>query len=42
MRHCDGIESEELYFVHRSIYEYFVAETIYSSIENAIIPKESI
>ena len=37
VRHCEGIETEELYFVHRSIYEYFVAETIYSSIENAMI-----
>lgn len=33
VKHCEGIETEELYFVHRSIYEYFVAETIYSSIE---------
>lgn len=37
VRHCEGMETEELYFVHRSIYEYFVAETIYSSIENAMI-----
>lgn len=35
-RHCEGIETEELYFVHRTIYEYFVVETIYSSIENAM------
>lgn len=35
-RHCDGIETKHLYFVHRSIYEYFVAETIYSSVEEAI------
>ncbi|MBD5497439.1 MAG: hypothetical protein HDR11_06700 [Lachnospiraceae bacterium] len=34
VRHCEGLEAEELYFVHRSIYEYFVAETIYSSISN--------
>lgn len=31
------METEELYFVHRSIYEYFVVETIYSSIEKAMI-----
>lgn len=37
VRHCEGVETEELYFVHRSIYEYFVAETIYSSIESAMI-----
>lgn len=36
VRHCEGVESEELCFVHRSIYEYFVAETIFSSIENAL------
>lgn len=33
IRHCEGIESDKLSFVHRSIYEYFVAETIYRSIE---------
>lgn len=37
VKHCEGIDTEELYFVHRTIYEYFVAETIYSSIENAMI-----
>lgn len=36
LKHCEGVETEELYFVHRSIYEYFVAETIYSSIKNAM------
>ncbi|WP_375146920.1 pentapeptide repeat-containing protein [Bacteroides acidifaciens] len=37
VKHCEGIETEELSFVHRSIYEYFVAETIYSSIKDAMI-----
>ena len=36
VKHCDGIDTEELCFVHRSIYEYFVVETIYSSIESAM------
>ncbi|GFI49747.1 secreted effector protein PipB2 [Lachnospiraceae bacterium] len=36
LKHCEGEKGEELYFVHRSIYEYFVVETIYSSIENSI------
>ena len=36
VKHCEGLEAEELYFVHRSIYEYFVAETIYSSIPNTM------
>lgn len=37
IKHCEGIETDNIYFVHRSIYEYFVAETIYSSIESAMI-----
>lgn len=37
IKHCEGVETEELYFVHRTIYEYFVAETIYSSIESSMI-----
>lgn len=37
VKHCSGIEKQKLYFVHRSIYEYFVSETIYNSIEKAIV-----
>lgn len=37
LKHCEGTKGKELYFVHRSIYEYFVAETIYKAIENAMI-----
>lgn len=37
VKHCEGAESEELYFVHRTIYEYFVTDTIYSLIENAVL-----
>lgn len=36
VKHCEGIEMEQLYFVHRSIYEYFVAETIYDSMSKAV------
>lgn len=36
VKHCEGIETEQLYFVHRSIYEYFVAETIFSSINESV------
>ena len=32
IKHCEGIESERLSFVHRSIYEYFVAEYIFEQI----------
>lgn len=36
LKHCEGEKGEELYFVHRSIYEYFVVETIYNAIENSM------
>lgn len=36
LKHCEGKESKQIYFVHRSIYEYFVAETIFSSIEKSM------
>ena len=32
--YVQGLQTEEIYFAHRSIYEYFVIETIYSSIED--------
>ena len=36
--HCyDGVDAEKLSFVHRSIYEYFVAETIFSEIREAVV-----
>lgn len=37
VQYCDGIETNRLYFVHRTIYEYFVAETIFSSIKYAML-----
>lgn len=40
VKHCEGIETEELYFIHRSIYEYFVAETIYNSISKSVNESE--
>lgn len=42
VKHCEGLETEELYFAHRTIYEYFVAEYIYVSITNVIIPSCSV
>ena len=43
IKHCEGLETEKIYFVHRSIYEYFVTGAIYSSIENSMkkLTKES-
>lgn len=32
IRHCEGVGTDELQFVHRSIYEYFVAVYFYESI----------
>lgn len=36
LKHCEGKESKQIYFVHRSIYEYFVVETIFSSVEDSM------
>lgn len=35
IKHCDGLQTYLISFVHRSIYEYFVVETIFSSIEKS-------
>lgn len=40
VKHCEGIETEHLCFVHRSIYEYFVAEYIFTSMQKSISNKE--
>lgn len=37
VKHCEGVEAEELYFIHRTIYEYFVSDSIYSSIRESLI-----
>lgn len=42
VKHCEGLETETLYFVHRTIYEYFVAETIYSSMRKINISIENL
>lgn len=36
VKYCEGIGFDELYFIHRSIYEYFVAEYIFTSIHSEI------
>ena len=36
LRHCEGIGADELCFVHRTIYEYFVIEYIFHSMCEAI------
>lgn len=35
IKHCEGIGTDELQFVHRSIYEYFVVVYFYESIHNS-------
>ena len=43
LKHCEGKDSNELLFVHRSIFEYFVVEYIYSSICEVIdLSKEDV
>lgn len=37
LSYCEQLESKKLKFVHNSIYEYFVAETIYSSIKKPLL-----
>lgn len=37
VKHCNGMDTDQLYFVHRTIYEYFVADTIYNAIRKSII-----
>lgn len=32
IKHCEGVEKDELHFIHRSIYEYFVAVYFFESI----------
>lgn len=41
VKYCEGLETEEIRFVHRSIYEYFVALTIYDVIRGYLeLPNE--
>ncbi len=42
LKHCEGKEGKQLYFSHRSIYEYFVVEYIFSLIYKAIDSKEDV
>lgn len=37
IKYCEKIGDEAVCFAHRSIYEYFVAETIYNSIEDDLL-----
>ncbi|MDE7330924.1 MAG: pentapeptide repeat-containing protein [Lachnospiraceae bacterium] len=32
IKHCEGVGTDELHFIHRSIYEYFVAVFIFESV----------
>ncbi len=39
-KHCEGIGTEELQFVHRSIYEYFVVVYFFESLQNQTTKEE--
>jgi len=41
MNHCGGVGTGELYFVHRSIYEYFVAVYFLESISKLTLKEEA-
>ena len=41
IRHCEGVKTNELHFIHRSIYEYFVAVYFFESVY-ALQSKEEI
>lgn len=42
VKYCEGIDTEEIRFVHRSIYEYFIALTIYDIIKKYLeLPNEN-
>ncbi len=41
IKHCEGIGTDELQFVHRSIYEYFVAVYFFESLHNLQAKEES-
>lgn len=36
VKHCEGKNTQEIFFVHRSIYEYFVVEAICNEIEELL------
>ncbi len=40
LKHCEGKGTDELQFVHRSIYEYFVAVYFFESVHNLTSKKE--
>ncbi len=40
IKHCDGVGTDELQFIHRSIYEYFVAVHFFESICNLTSKEE--
>ena len=40
INHCDGVGTQELHFIHRSIYEYFVVVYFFESLHNLITKEE--
>lgn len=40
LKHCEGIGTQELHFIHRSIYEYFVVVYFFESLHNLTSKEE--
>ena len=40
VKHCEGIGTQELHFIHRSIYEYFVVVYFFESLQNQTAKEE--
>ncbi len=40
VKHCEGIGTQELHFIHRSIYEYFVVVYFFESLQNQTTKEE--
>ena len=40
VKYCEGIETQELHFIHRSIYEYFVVVYFFETLQNQTMKKE--
>ena len=40
VKYCEGIETQELHFIHRSIYEYFVVVYFFETLQNQTMKEE--
>ena len=40
VKHCEGMGTQELHFIHRSIYEYFVVVYFFETLQNQTTKEE--